>query len=239
MMARGLSFLQSLSHQQVKRWTIGLMRLQRALPLSIIAAVLCLPLSVVAQSMRASDLGVGKMLVAPRECPDANFARAVILLVQVDENGAVGLMINHRTTVPISRALDQLKSALNHKDPVYLGGPVDASTVLALLRARTKPDEAQLVVGDIYLVGTRTLLERTLAAGTGPSEFRTYVGYCGWGPGQLETEMKLGAWFIFDGTTRLVFHSDPDSLWSRLIARTEQKVAQTRLPASVIEISWP
>jgi len=207
------------------------MRLQRAVALSIIASVLCLPLSVVAQSTQLKDLGVGKMLVAPRDCPDANFAKAVILLVQIDENGAVGLMINQRTTVPISRALDSLKSAINHKDPVYLGGPVDGSTVLALLRASSKPEEARRVVGDVYLVGARTLLEKTLAAGTGPSEFRTYLGYCGWGTGQLEREMKLGAWYIFDGNARLIFDSDPESVWSRLIARTEQKVAQTRLSA--------
>ena len=207
---------------------IGVMRFKFALPLSIVAVLLCVPLEVAAQSKRARDLGVGKLLVAPRDAPDPAFARTVILLVEFDEDGTVGLIVNHRTKVPISRALDQIKAANNRSDPVYLGGPVNLAAVLALLRASNRPDEARRVVGDVYLVSTRPLLEKTLAAGTGPGEFHTFVGYCGWGVGQLENEMNLGAWYIFDGDVKLVFDSDPDSVWSRLIARTEQKFARRR-----------
>lgn len=207
------------------------MRFPCPLTLSVLAAALCLPLAVAAQSTRVEDLGIGKLLVAPRDCPDPHFAKTVVLLVQLDGDGSVGLMINHRTTVPISRALDQLKAANRRTDPIYLGGPVDESTVLALLRARSRPGDAQRVVGDIYLVSTRPLLEKTLTAGTGPGEFHAYVGYCGWGAGQLENEMNLGAWYIFNGDARLVFDTDPDSVWSRLIARIEQKVVRSRPPA--------
>jgi putative transcriptional regulator len=170
-------------------------------------------------------------LVAPRDAPDPHFAKTVVLLVRLESDGTLGLMINHPTKVPVSRALDQLKAADNRSDPIYLGGPVDVSTVLALLRARSQPDDARRIVGDVYLVSTRPLLEKTLAAGTGPGEFHAYLGYCGWGAGQLEKEMTLGAWYIFDGDARLVFDSDPDSLWSRLVARMEQKVERRRPPA--------
>jgi len=202
------------------------MRFKFALSVSMIAAGLCLPLVVAAQSMRVKDLAVGKLLVAPRECPDPNFAQTVILLVQFDQDGTLGLVINHRTKVPISRALAQVKAANNRSDPIYFGGPVEVATVLALLRASSRPEEARRVVGDVYLVSTRPLLEKTLAAGTGSGEFHAYVGYCGWSAGQLEHEMNLGAWYIFTGDANLVFDSNPDSVWSRLVARTEQKVAQ-------------
>jgi putative transcriptional regulator len=208
------------------------MRFKFAVPLSIIAAVLCLPPIVAAQSMRVKDLGVGKLLVAPRHCPDPSFAKTVVLLVEFDEDSALGLIINHRTKVPISRALDQLKAANNRSDPVYVGGPVDVAGVLALLRTSSRPDGSRRVVGDVYLVSTRLLLEKTLAAGTGPGEFHAYVGYCGWGSGQLENEMNLGAWYIFDGDANLIFDSDPDSVWSRLVARTDQKFARRRPSAS-------
>ncbi len=198
--------------------------------ISIAAAVLCIPPMAVAQSQRAADLGVGKLLVAPREAPDPAFAEAVIVLAQFDKNGALGLMINRRTRVPLSRALDQFKAANNRSDPVYLGGPVDLAVVLALLRSTTSPDKTPPVMPGIYLVSTRAVLERALAAGAGPREFHAYVGYCGWGSGQLENEVKARAWYIFTGDADLVFDSDPGTLWSRLIDRTEQRFARTAAP---------
>jgi putative transcriptional regulator len=94
------------------------------------------------------------------------------------------------------------------------------------LRFATKPGEAIHVLGDVYLASKRTVLERALAAGTGPGEFRVYLGYCGWGAGQLENEVELGAWYIFSGNAGLMFDSDPASVWSRLIARTEQQIVR-------------
>jgi putative transcriptional regulator len=197
-----------------------------AVRLLILAAVLCLPLEVAAQSKRVSDLAVGKLLVAPRDAPDGTFANSVILLVEFDEDATVGLIINRRSKVPISRALHELKGANDRSDPVYLGGPVNLAAVFALLRAGSKPDEARRVMGNVYLVSNRTLLEQTLVAGKGPGDFHAYVGYCGWGAGQLQHEMDLGVWYVFNGDASLVFDSNPDSLWSRLIALTEQKFAR-------------
>ena len=190
------------------------------------AAVLCLPGIVAAQSQRAADLAVGKLLVAPRTAPDPNFAESVILLAQLDKTGALGLMINHRTRVPISRVLDQFKSANNRSDPVYLGGPVELQVVMALRRSSNAPEKAPPVMPGLYLVSTRPSLEQALTVGTEPAGLHVYLGYCGWTTGQLENEIKLGAWYIFSGDTGLVFDSDPNSLWSRLIDRTEQRFAR-------------
>jgi putative transcriptional regulator len=202
------------------------MRCRLAVPLAILSAVLCLPRDVAAQSKRVEDLAVGKLLVSPRDSPDPTFASSVILLIQFDEDATVGLIINHRSKVPISRALHQLKGADNRADPVYVGGPVNLAAVFALLRAGSKPEDAKRVLGNVYLLSSRPLLEKTLTAGTGAADFHTFVGYCGWSPGQLENEMNLGVWYIFNGDANMVFDSDPDTLWSRLIARTEQRFAQ-------------
>ncbi|MGO9262359.1 MAG: YqgE/AlgH family protein [Bryobacteraceae bacterium] len=195
-----------------------------------IAAVLSAALNTPAQSRRVKDLAVGKLLVAPRDARDPSFARTVILLVQHDGQSAVGLMVNRRTKIPISLALGAWKPAKDKSDPVYMGGPVELNGVLALLRLASKPDDAAHVVGDVYLASSRTPVEKALAAGTGPGEFRVYLGYCGWGAGQLENEVELGAWYIFSGNAGLVFDSDPASLWSRLIARTEQQIVRNLAP---------
>jgi putative transcriptional regulator len=196
-----------------------------------IAAAFAAAWNAPAQSMQVKDLAVGKLLVCPRKAPDPSFAGTVILLVQLDHDSALGLMVNRRTKTPISRALADWKPARGKSDPVYMGGPVELDGVMALLRADAKPSEAAPVLGDIYVAASRTVVEKALTAGSGPGGFRLYLGYCGWGPGQLQSEVALGAWYIFSGNDRLVFDSDPDSLWTRLIALAEDHVARGREPA--------
>ncbi|MBI1788421.1 MAG: YqgE/AlgH family protein [Acidobacteria bacterium] len=182
-----------------------------------------------AQSTRVKDLAAGKFLVASRDLTDPNFAETVVLLVNYDENGAMGLIVNRRTRVPLSRVFDELKEAKGRADPVHVGGPVSRTGVLALLRSRTKPEEARSVFADVYMISTKTLLEQTLAAGAESSAFRVYLGYSGWGPGQLENEVELGGWHIFRGEAATVFDPDPDAVWPRLIKKTELRLAFFRL----------
>lgn len=202
------------------------MRRQRSLLLSIAVAALWSSLVVCAQSAREGDLGIGKLLVASRDLSDPAFSESVILLVRYDEDGTVGLMINRRTGMSISRALRDLNVGGDRSDPVYRGGPVEPVSVLALLRSRVQPEGAAPVFGDVYLVSTKALLEKTLDRGPGPGEFRVYLGYCGWGRGQLEHEVRQGSWHIFNRSADLVFDPEPESVWRRLMARVEQNVAQ-------------
>lgn len=179
-------------------------------------------------SSRTRDLAPGRFLVARRDLPDPNFDEAVILLVHFDREGAMGLVINRRTRIPMSRVFEELEKASGRTEPVFLGGPVQRTGVLALLKAKAKPEEAQTVFGDVHLITTRTLLEKSLTAGTGASEFRVYLGHSGWGPGQLEHEVETGTWHIFKGDTNSVFHPDPDAVWGRFIERTELQIARLR-----------
>ena len=181
-----------------------------------------------AQSRRPEDLGVGKLLVVPHDFPDPNFAESVVLLVHYDEDGVVGVMINRRTHVPGSRVLRELKGGAKYSDPVFLGGPVETDAVLALLLSKTELSEATHVFGKVYLVSAKDDLENALASGAGSSALRIYLGYCGWTRGQLENEVRRGDWYIFDGSEKAVFDSNPDTLWSRMIARTEQSIARLR-----------
>lgn len=200
---------------------------------TIATVLLCFGLILPAQSTRTQELGIGKLLVAKRDTRDPAFAESVILLVRYDHDGTVGLMINRPTDVPISRALQTLKGSKERSDPVYAGGPVGELSVLGLLRASKMPEDANHVTGKLYFVSTRVLLEKTLARRADPKDFRIYLGYCGWGPGQLENELRLGLWHVFPATENLVFDSEPDSLWSRLIARTEMSIAQLLPPTPI------
>jgi putative transcriptional regulator len=140
----------------------------------------------------------------------------------------MGVIINRRTDVPLSRLFGDFKEAKGRTDSVYIGGPVELSNVLALLKSSTKPDDAKHVFGDVYLVASKALLQKTLAAKVEANMFHAYVGYAGWGRGQLEHEIELGAWHILPAEAPIVFHSDPDSVWQRLIRRTETQIARSQ-----------
>src|SRR5580704_9207277 len=131
---------------------------------------------------QTDDLAIGNFLVASRDLGDPNFAKTVILLVHYKaDEGAVGLVVNRATDVPISRVFQDLKEAKSRKDPVYVGGPVELNSVMALLKSAIKPENSARVFNDVYLITNKDLLRATLASGAESSVFHTYVGYAGWG----------------------------------------------------------
>jgi putative AlgH/UPF0301 family transcriptional regulator len=178
------------------------------------------------QFKNPQDLGVGKLLVASRSLGDPDFAGTVVLLVRYDEKGALGLILNRRTDVPLSRVLD-LEAAKDRSDPVYLGGPVGPSAVFALFKSSAKMEKAENIFGGVYLISDKALFEQTISARPDPGVFHVYLGYAGWTQDQLRTEAQLGAWFVFPADAATVFNSDPDSLWLKMIQKTELQLAKT------------
>jgi len=200
-------------------------RVSGILLLTGVACLACLsPSSAHAAEVRG--LATGKFLVARRDLPDPNFAETVILLAQYDEQGAVGLVINQPTRIRLSRLFQDLDLGERRADPVYRGGPVAITGVLALMRSQTEPKDARKVSQSVYLVNSVTGLEEHVQRRAEPNTFRVYLGYAGWGAGQLDREVDLGSWHIFDSEPGLVFDPEPDSLWERLIRRSSMVLVQ-------------
>ncbi|MDX1981582.1 MAG: YqgE/AlgH family protein [Bryobacteraceae bacterium] len=186
------------------------------------------------------DLAPGMFLIAARKLPDPNFSETVVLLTRHGGPGAMGLIINRKTQATLSRLMEDLgpvkAESATGKDPLYLGGPVGRSGVLALLRAKTRPAESRLLFSDVYLLTGKDQLRNQILAATGADTFRVYLGYSGWGPGQLEREVETGAWHILKADAKLVFDADPDSVWMRLIRRMELRFAGLGLRGWVREM---
>jgi len=180
------------------------------------------------QSRNAKTLGAGKVLVASRNLGDPHFAQTVILLVRYDAQGVLGLVLNHRTDVPLSRVLDSLKAARDRTDPVYLGGPLETAAVFALSKSPAKPEGAEHIFGGIYLINSKPLFEQTMSAQPKPDAFHVYLGYAGWTQDQLRQEVELGAWFIFPADAGTVFNAHPDGLWPEMIRKTELQYAEVQ-----------
>jgi putative transcriptional regulator len=184
------------------------------------------------QFRNTKDLAPGKLLVASRELGDPNFAKTVILLVHYDTEGVIGLMINRRTAVPISRVFADLKTAKDISDPVYLGGPVETPTVFALLRSKDTLEGGEHVFGGVYWISTKSALEKTISSRPDPGAFHVYLGYAGWTADQLRNEIRLGGWFVFQADNQTVFNANPDSLWHEMIKKTELEMAGCPTTAS-------
>lgn len=167
------------------------------------------------------QLAAGKLLVATRGLPDPNFSATVVLLADFDRNGAMGLILNRQTDVPLARLFPDLPAPSIREMNAFFGGPVPADGVLALVRSNRAHTDIPRVVGDVYLVSTREMLDQVIADGVRPDDLRVFVGYAGWGPGQLDSETGQGAWHLLDGSGAVIFDPAPDTLWERQIRRTE------------------
>jgi putative transcriptional regulator len=98
------------------------------------------------------------------------------------------------------------------------------------VRGSSRGATATPVGGGVSLVSTREGLESLIASTASATEFRVYVGYAGWGPGQLEAETARGSWHVLEGDADVVFDDEPASTWQRQIARTEGLRAHATMP---------
>jgi len=176
------------------------------------------------------ELAPGKLLVAARGLPDPNFSQTVVLLAQHSAEGSMGLVINHRTDVPVARLFPNLQQAQGQTFALYVGGPVSQDGVLALLRSTSPAPDSRRVLEDVYMVATAKAIEEPIVAGIDQSRFRVYLGYAGWGAGQLEQETVHGSWHVFRADGAVIFDPQPETVWERQIRRTEERMATLSLP---------
>lgn len=201
---------------------------RRAVLVAVAAAVLAtapggaeqVPFGLVPRD-RLAQLGPGKLLVASKKLREPNFAQALVLLVDHGPDGAMGIVVNERTSLPLSRVFPGLMLAGGSGAVAFLGGPVSPSGALGLARSPAALEGARRVVDEVYLVQTRALMEEWLTTEPDPTRFRVYLGYAGWAAGQLERETALGAWLVLEADADIVFDADPDTAWGRQLRRTE------------------
>ncbi len=191
--------------------------------------VIHLFLSVVALLLTAGDLGAqpirpakGKFLVARPDLLDPNFAHTVVLLFDYGEHGAAGVIVNRPTEALLQDLLPETEGAGQVAGKVYLGGPVLPQGVLVLMRAASAPEEARAVFDDVYVSADRDLLDRLAKDG---GTFRVYAGYAGWGPGQLDWEIRKGGWALVPADAEAVFGDDPMAVWRKMLRRATSPLA--------------
>jgi putative transcriptional regulator len=167
------------------------------------------------------ELSTGKILIASPDLMDPNFTKTVVLIVELTNQGTVGLILNRRSEVSLATVFQQVNPRPGPLLMFYLGGPVQTDGVIGLLRSDKAPKDTRHVFADVYVTAGREPLENMVAAGADSRRFRAYLGYAGWSPGQLERETAQGGWRVLKSVAETVFDANPDSLWNRLINQTD------------------
>lgn len=165
----------------------------------------------------------GKLLIAMPDMSDPRFRRAVIYVCAHSPSAALGLIVNkYAGDLTLSELLPQigLECAPEMADqPVQLGGPVETERGFVLHSRDFFLDEVTLPVSDeVGLTASMEIL-RAIADGKGPVQSVVALGYAGWGPGQLESEMQANAWLHCDADSTILFSSDMGAKWDMALAK--------------------
>jgi putative transcriptional regulator len=165
----------------------------------------------------------GRLLVATPVLSDGIFDRSVVLVLEHDDEGALGVVLNKPTEIDVASHLPAWAPLAATPSVVFLGGPVTPEAAVCLARVTGgEPDGwTPLVagVGSLDLSGDSDVLAGAVEG------LRVYSGYSGWSSGQLEDELEAGAWFVVDTTEDDVLSTEPDLLWPRVLRRQRGRLA--------------
>ena len=165
------------------------------------------------------------LLVATPQLVDPNFADTVVLLLDVDENGALGVVLNRPTPVAVSEVLAGWGGVVAQPDVLFQGGPVSVEGALAVGWLRDTDDVPvgfREVSGSLGVVDLDTpveLIDGSLAG------MRIFAGYAGWGAEQLAGEIEEGSWYVVPALEPDVFREDPAGLWREVLRRQPGELA--------------
>jgi putative transcriptional regulator len=158
----------------------------------------------------------GQLLIAGPTLLDENFWRTVVLMVEHNEEGALGLVLNRPSETTVGEAVPQLVELLEPEDQLHIGGPVQPSAVIVLAQFEDPGDAALLAFDDVGVLGTGTVVAEPAA---GVRRGRAFVGHAGWGPGQLDGELDRGDWILEPATLSDAFSPEPRELWGEVLTR--------------------
>ncbi|HEY0194587.1 MAG TPA: YqgE/AlgH family protein [Kofleriaceae bacterium] len=169
--------------------------------------------------MESSNLAPGLLLAMP-QLADPNFARSVVLMIEHGDHGSFGLVINHPSPIRASELLESLEMSWRGDDAavVWAGGPVSPSTGWVLHEPidLAMPGAGTIEISTDVLLTTSPERLRAIASQP-PRNVRLLLGYSGWAPGQLATEMARGAWLHTAVDRRLLFDTPPDDIWDTAV----------------------
>lgn len=172
----------------------------------------------------------GKALVASPYLSDSNFMRTVIYILQHDQNGALGLVLNRPLNLTVGQLMAELmETQVDNDQPVFYGGPVEGLVVIVQASVGTLSEQRV-----VMLPRAQDQITELAKQNSSDCKMRIFDGYSGWGPSQLESELKEGSWLVWEASPSQLM-GDPDGLWQTAVRQIGREV----IAQSVVGIDLP
>ncbi len=177
----------------------------------------------------------GLFLVADPKISDPSFKKTVVLLLQHGKKGTMGLIINRSTAFPLSQLLPKMDAVSQPVGILYDGGPVDRETLTLLYRSDLTASEARPIFDDVYASQEARVLAEQLQLSEGRQDFRLYAGYAGWGPEQLQREMKRGDWHLVKADAASLYERPLKRIWQEMFNRSQVLRVRSAFPVPMMQ----
>jgi len=159
----------------------------------------------------------GRHLLAAPALVDPNFDRTVVFMLEHGDEGALGVVLNRPSELPVAGTIDGWKDLAPEPAVIFVGGPVSASSVIAIA---TEPADPVSHHWNAVALGLGTVdLDSDPGEVAGIDKVRMFAGYASWAPGQLDAELLDDAWIVVDAEAGDIHTTEPDELWWQVVAR--------------------
>jgi putative transcriptional regulator len=157
----------------------------------------------------------GRLLISEPFLPDPNFERTVVLLCEHNEEGSFGFVLNKPSVLKVTEVLEDV---LSLESIVYVGGPVQQDT-LHFIHRNSTVENAVEIASNVYWGGDfETLVTMVDTKQIPVDDIRFFLGYSGWGPGQLDAELEQDSWIVCNFINeQLLFDTDPQVMWRKAL----------------------
>jgi len=190
----------------------------RVFRLLLVAAAPLLLLALAAPVLAQEE---AMILIAHPAFRDLEYRQTVLIAAPAPNGGHVGVILNRPTRRSLGSLFPEHEPSKKVLDPVYYGGPFSRGALVALVRADNSPGSGSVpLMKDLYLAFRANTIDHVIE--TTPNEARYFVGYVGWRPGELRSEIDRGLWSVLNADLDMVFRKDTEGLWEELLQSTKR-----------------
>ncbi len=170
---------------------------------------------------RADDENGAMVLVAHPALRSLDYRQTVLLVSPTPNGGHVGVILNRPTRSSLASLFPDHGPSKKVVDPVYVGGPFQPDTIVAVVRREGSPGQGSLqMMKNLYIAFRVSTIDQIIE--TTPNDARYYMGYVGWRPGELRSEIDRGVWSVLAPDADLIFRKDTENLWEELLLQSRR-----------------